>query len=45
MTKTLKRRFIVFSMTAVTCLLVFIVLAINSILRIVSVLHIGTGKL
>ena len=31
MTKTLKRRFIVFSMTAVTCLLVFIVLAINGL--------------
>ena len=28
MTKTLKRRFIIFTMTAVTCLLVFIVLAI-----------------
>jgi len=31
MTKTLKRRFIVFTMTAVTCLLVFIVLAINGL--------------
>lgn len=31
MTKTLKRRFIVFTMTAVTSLLVFIVLAINSL--------------
>ena len=31
MTKTLKRRFIIFTMTAVTCLLVFIVLAINSL--------------
>ena len=30
MTKTLKRRFIIFTMWAVTCLLVFIVLAINS---------------
>ena len=33
MTKTLKRRFIIFTMTAVTCLLVFIVLAINSLNR------------
>ena len=31
MTKTLKRRFIVFTMTAVTCLLVFLVLAINGL--------------
>ena len=31
MTKTLKKRFIVFTMTAVTCLLVFIVLAINAL--------------
>ena len=31
MTKTLKRRFIIFTMMAVTCLLVFIVLAINSL--------------
>ncbi len=31
MTKTLKRRFILFTMTAVTCLLLFIVLAINSL--------------
>ena len=31
MTKTLKRRFIIFTMTAVTCLLLFIVLAINSL--------------
>ena len=31
MTKTLKRRFIMFTMTAVTCLLIFIVLAINSL--------------
>ncbi|MBR5312444.1 MAG: HAMP domain-containing histidine kinase [Clostridia bacterium] len=31
MTKTLKRRFIFFTMTAVTCLLVFIVLAINTL--------------
>lgn len=31
MTKKLKRRFIVFTMTAVTCLLVFIVLAINEL--------------
>ena len=31
MTKTLKRRFIIFSMAAVTCLLVFIVLAINGL--------------
>ena len=31
MTKTLKRRFIVFTMAAVTCLLVFIVFAINSL--------------
>lgn len=31
MTKTLKRRFIVFTMTAVTCLLAFIVLAINGL--------------
>ncbi len=31
MTKTLKRRFIIFTMTAVTCLLIFIVLAINSL--------------
>ena len=31
MTKTLKRRFIIFAMTAVTCLLVFIVLAINGL--------------
>ena len=31
MTKTLKRRFIIFTMIAVTCLLIFIVLAINSL--------------
>ena len=31
MTKTLKKRFIVFTMAAVTCLLLFIVLAINSL--------------
>ena len=31
MTKKLKRRFIIFTMTAVTCLLVFIVLAINGL--------------
>ncbi len=31
MTKNLKRRFIIFTMTAVTCLLVFIVLAINGL--------------
>lgn len=31
MTRTLKRRFIIFTMTAVTCLLVFIVLAINGL--------------
>ena len=31
MTKTLKKRFILFTMTAVTCLLVFIVLAINGL--------------
>jgi len=31
MTKTLKRRFIIFSMTAITCLLVFIVIAINGL--------------
>ena len=31
MTKTLKRRFIVFTMLAVTCLLVFLVLAINGL--------------
>jgi len=31
MTKTLKKRFIIFTMTAVTCLLLFIVLAINSL--------------
>lgn len=31
MTKKLKRRFIIFTMTAVTCLLVFIVLAINEL--------------
>ena len=31
MTKTLKRRFIIFAMTAVTCLLLFIVLAINGV--------------
>ena len=31
MTKTLKRRFIIFAMAAVTCLLVFIVLAINGL--------------
>lgn len=31
MTKTLKRRFIIFTMTAVTCLLLFIVLAINAL--------------
>lgn len=31
MTKTLKRRFIIFTMAAVTCLLVFIVLAINGL--------------
>ena len=33
MTKTLKRRFIMFTMAAVTCLLVFIVLAINGLNR------------
>ncbi len=31
MTKTLKRRFVIFTMTAVTCLLVFIILAINGL--------------
>lgn len=31
MTKALKRRFIIFSMMAVTCLLIFIVLAINGV--------------
>ena len=31
MTKSLKRRFIIFTMTAVTCLLVFLVLAINGL--------------
>ena len=31
MTKTLKRRFIIFTMAAVTCLLLFIVLAINGL--------------
>ncbi len=31
MTKTLKKRFIIFTMTAVSCLLLFIVLAINSL--------------
>ena len=31
MTKTLKRRFIMFTMTAVTCLLVFIVFAMNAL--------------
>ena len=31
MTKTLKRRFIIFTMTAVSCLLLFIVLAINGL--------------
>ena len=31
MTKTLKKRFVIFTMTAVTCLLVFIVLAINAL--------------
>ena len=31
MTKTLKKRFVIFTMTAVTCLLVFIVLAINGL--------------
>lgn len=31
MTKTLKRRFIIFTMTAVTCLLIFIILAINGL--------------
>ena len=31
MTKTLRKRFILFTMTAVTCLLVFIVLAINTL--------------
>ena len=31
MTKTLKRRFIIFTMSAVTCLLLFIVLAINGV--------------
>ena len=31
MTKTLKRRFIIFTMAAVTCLLIFIVLAINGL--------------
>lgn len=31
MTKTLKRRFIIFTMTAVTCLLVFLVCAINGL--------------
>ncbi|MGI6743166.1 MAG: sensor histidine kinase [Eubacteriales bacterium] len=33
MTKTLKRRFVFFTMTAVTCLLLFIVLAINGLNR------------
>lgn len=33
MTKTLKRRFIIFAMAAVTCLLAFIVLAINGLNR------------
>ncbi|MBQ7897731.1 MAG: HAMP domain-containing histidine kinase [Clostridia bacterium] len=31
MTRILKRRFVIFTMTAVTCLLIFIVLAINSL--------------
>lgn len=31
MTKTLKKRFVIFTMTAVTCLLVFIVVAINGL--------------
>ena len=31
MTKTLKRRFVIFTMTAVTCLLLFIVFAINGL--------------
>ena len=31
MTKTLKKRFIIFTMTAVTCLLIFIVFAINGL--------------
>jgi two-component system sensor histidine kinase CiaH len=31
MTKILKKRFIIFTMTAVTCLLVFIVLTINGL--------------
>ncbi len=31
MTKTLKKRFIIFTMTAVSCLLLFIVLALNSL--------------
>jgi len=31
MTKTLKKRFIIFTMTAITCLLVFIVIAINGL--------------
>ena len=31
MTKTLRRRFVLFTMTAVTCLLVFIVMAINTL--------------
>lgn len=31
MTKTLKRRFIIFTMTEVTCLLIFIILAINGL--------------
>ena len=31
MTKTLKKRFIIFTMMAITCLLAFIVLAINSL--------------
>ena len=31
MTKTLKKRFIIFTMTAVTCLLIFIVIAINGL--------------
>lgn len=31
MTKTLKKRFIIFTMTAITCLLVFIVVAINGL--------------
>ena len=31
MTRTLKKRFIVFTMMAVTCLMIFIVLAINAL--------------